>query len=252
MSAIASHVTEFSQDTEDRLDVLRSMLSQDLGWPVELSFPRLHTAEFGITAIPEGSVATPGAIGIVVLSDDGTYAVQDSYADLVLADLSIAQALRLARYVCIQGAMSHFDSEGGRRLWVPDEERAAHGYGRAEDDDADGFNEDVRGRLEFMRSRMSRELDWPVQLHYGASSDEPSAQYALFTVESMPDGERGPFPLLSVLIGGQVQGYAAIVGADPSADTLHVAQEAADFSHDAALIELIHEVATAEFQGVAA
>jgi hypothetical protein len=250
MKTNRTSVKRFSKSMRDGIELVRSMLTQDFKWPVVVKYARdEHTGtpfvEFIVDAVPAGSIAQPGPIGVLRLqaSSEGTrYEVANAYGATVLDGLTASQALKLSRYLVGTEGPGLFDADG-RRLCATEAERAAHGLGRDEDDEANGFSATLRERLDNLRGDISRTIGWPVAVYYGVGDEEPTEQWAAFSLDVAPDGA---LPV-SVCIGNRVQGFAAILGTDPRQVLRHVEDEKR-FYDDDGLYWLIHDTVVAEFK----
>jgi hypothetical protein len=239
---------QFSKTMREGIELVRSMLTQDFQWPVVTKYGRSGIepyVEFVVEAIPKDSIATPGPIGVLrrhTTAEGARYEVADAYGATVLDGLKPAQALRLSRHLIGLEGPGFFDGDG-RRIAADEAERAEHGLGRDEEDNADGFSKGLRERLDDIRGDISRGIHWPVKVVYGNCDDDPNDQWAAFFIDI-----EGRCPVaLSIFIGKRVEGFAAILGADPRTVLRYVDDEAR-FGDEADLYHLIYQTVTARFK----
>lgn len=82
------------------------------------------------------------------------------------------------------------------------------------EDDATAFTTALRGSLEALRVRVAAATRCAVELHYGAT-DDATEHWAALTVEELPAGALGrPGPLMSMLIGPGIPGFAVVIAGD--------------------------------------
>ena len=81
-------------------------------------------------------------------------------------------------------------------------------------DDATAFTSALRDSLELLRVRVAAATRCVIALHYGAT-DDGSEHWAALTVEELPAGSLGrPGPLMSLLIGPGIPGFAVVMAGD--------------------------------------
>lgn len=142
----STRAPQFSKTMRKGIEHVRSMLSHDFQWPVAVHFAsdvnrRTNLATFRMDVLPmgaEGVVEPFGAIYCQATPDGVRYGVEDAKGVTVAQGLTAPSALQLARYLCSSAGPRLFNSDG-QRMVATEAERQAHGLGRAEDDDADGF-----------------------------------------------------------------------------------------------------------------
>lgn len=253
MTATRTSAKQFSKSMREGIERVRFMLTQDFHWPVVTKYSRnAHTGEplveFTVDAIPEGSIAEPGPIG--VLSRQTTpygvrYDVADAYGATVLDGLTSAQALRLSRRLIGLEGPGFFDGDGVR-IFATEAERAAHGLGHDEDDKADGFSGQMREVFDNIRRLVSYEIDWPVSVVYGQGDDGPTEQWAAFALNLAEE----ECPSISICIGRRIrEGFAAVLGTDPRTVLRGVTQED-DLLTDRELHAFIHATIVAQFHAL--
>lgn len=251
MTKTTKTAPRFSKSMREGIERVRFMLTLDFQWPVVTQFGHdcesmEPLVEFIVEAIPDGSIATPGTIGVLrrhATAEGPRYEVADAYGFTVLDCLKPAQALRLSRHLIGMEGPGFFDGDG-RRIFATDAERAAHGLGRDADDNAEGFSPALRERLDTIRGDISRAIHWPVTVNYG-SADETTEQWAAFVLDV---GRACPVAL-SIFIGKRIEGFAAVVGKDPRTALRYVDDEAR-FMDDASLYHLIRDTVVAEFKAL--
>ena len=76
------------------------------------------------------------------------------------------------------------------------------------------FSATLRDSLESLRISVEAATRCPIELHYGVT-DDGSEHWAALTVEELPLGSFGrPGPLMSMLIGASVPGFAVVMAGD--------------------------------------
>jgi len=244
---------QFTKSMREGIERVRFMLTQDFQWPVLTKYSRDDcTGEplvaFCVEATPEGSIATPGPIGVLrhqTTPCGARYDVADAYGETVLDGLTCKQALKLSRRLIGMEGPGLFDGDGAR-IFATEAERVAHGLGRDEEDKADGFSESIREVLDNIRRRTSYEIEWPVSVVYGQSDDEPTEQWAAFALNLAEE----ECPAVSIVIGHRVrEGFAAILGTDPCTVLRGVPQED-NLLTDTELHAFIHATIVAQFHAL--
>lgn len=81
-------------------------------------------------------------------------------------------------------------------------------------DDATAFTSALRDSLEALRDRVATATRCAIALHYGAT-DDATEHWAALTAEELPAGSLGrPGPLMSMLIGSGIPGFAVVMAGD--------------------------------------